>query len=96
MTDQLPTVTTSEECIPCFIRKTFKILEVNPQSCTFHSIYKDDKYTDVISWNDEGTAIVIKNPTEFAQTILPTYFKHNNLNSFIRQVDYNPYSYQPC
>jgi len=74
MTDQLPTVTSSEECIPCFIRKTYKILE-------------DDKYTDVISWNDEGTAIVIKNPTEFAQTILPTYFKHNNLNSFIRQLN---------
>jgi len=74
MSDQLPTVTSSEECIPCFIRKTYKILE-------------DDKYTDIISWNDEGTAIVIKNPTDFAQTILPTYFKHNNLNSFIRQLN---------
>ena len=74
MTDQLPTVTSSEECIPCFIRKTYKILE-------------DDKYTDIISWNDEGTAIVIKSPTDFAQTILPTYFKHNNLNSFIRQLN---------
>jgi len=74
MNDQLTALTTSEECIPCFIRKTYKILE-------------DDKYSDIISWNNEGTAVVIKNPTDFAQTILPTYFKHNNLNSFIRQLN---------
>lgn len=81
---QLPV--SSEESIPSFIRKTYKILEVR----WFLIIYKQDQDNnnfDVISWNDEGTAIVIKNPTEFAQTILPTYFKHNNLNSFIRQVD---------
>jgi len=63
-----------EECIPSFIRKTYKILE-------------DDQSSDVICWNEEGTAIVIKNPSEFAQTILPIYFKHNNLNSFIRQLN---------
>jgi len=64
----------TEESIPCFIRKTYKILE-------------DDKYSDIISWNPEGTAIIIRNPTEFAQTTLPIYFKHNNLNSFIRQLN---------
>jgi hypothetical protein len=74
MSDQPPTTGSSEECIPCFIRKTYKILE-------------DEQYTDIISWNEEGNAIIIKNPTEFAQSVLPTYFKHNNLNSFIRQLN---------
>jgi hypothetical protein len=74
MSDQPPTAGSSEECIPCFIRKTYKILE-------------DEQYLDIISWNQEGNAIIIKNPTDFAQSVLPTYFKHNNLNSFIRQLN---------
>jgi len=72
--DPSQNLASTDENIPSFIRKTYKILE-------------DDKYSDIISWNDEGNAVVIKNPTEFAQTILPTYFKHNNLNSFIRQLN---------
>ena len=30
--------------------------------------------------------IIIKKPLEFADEVLPLYFKHNNLASFIRQV----------
>jgi len=74
MSEQPKTPTSSEECIPSFIRKTYRILEDNTNS-------------DVVSWNNEGNALVIKNPTEFAQSILPTYFKHNNINSFIRQLN---------
>jgi len=74
MSEQPKTPTSSEECIPSFIRKTYRILE-------------DDTHSDVVSWNNEGTALVIKNPSEFAQSILPTYFKHNNINSFIRQLN---------
>lgn len=74
MADQLQIVGSAEESIPCFIRKTYKILE-------------DPRCSDVISWTEEGNAIIIKNPVEFAQTILPVNFKHNNLNSFIRQLN---------
>jgi len=64
----------SEDSIPSFIRKTYEILE-------------EGKHADVIHWSEDGTAIIINNPTEFAQRVLPAYFKHNNLTSFIRQLN---------
>lgn len=64
----------SQDSIPSFIRKTYDILE-------------ECKFPNIIDWNAEGTAIVIKNPTEFCQKVLPQYFKHNNLTSFVRQLN---------
>lgn len=62
------------DSIPSFIRKTYEILEEN-------------KFPEYIDWNAEGNAIIIKMPSEFAQKVLPTYFKHNNLTSFVRQLN---------
>jgi hypothetical protein len=64
----------SQDSIPSFIRKTYDILE-------------ESKFPDIIDWNPEGTALVIKKPTEFCQKVLPQYFKHNNLTSFVRQLN---------
>jgi hypothetical protein len=64
----------SQDSIPSFIRKTYDILE-------------ERKFPEVIDWNPEGTALVIKKPSEFCQKVLPTYFKHNNLTSFVRQLN---------
>jgi len=64
----------SQDSIPSFIRKTYDILE-------------ERKFPDIIDWNPEGTALVIKKPTEFSQKVLPQYFKHNNLTSFVRQLN---------
>lgn len=63
-----------DDTIPNFIKKTYDILE-------------EGKFPDVIDWNSEGTALIIKKPTEFCQKVLPLYFKHNNLTSFIRQLN---------
>jgi hypothetical protein len=66
--------THSQESIPSFIRKTYDILD-------------ERRFPDIIDWNAEGTAIVIKKPTEFCLKVLPAYFKHNNLTSFVRQLN---------
>jgi hypothetical protein len=66
--------THSQDSIPSFIRKTYDILE-------------ERKFPEVIDWNLEGTALVIKKPAEFCQKVLPAYFKHNNLTSFVRQLN---------
>ena len=57
-----------------FIQKSYQLLE-------------DQKFLNIVDWNPEGTAIVIKEPLQFAQTVLPAYFKHNNLTSFVRQLN---------
>ena len=62
-----------ERSVPKFLKKIFYILEEN-------------KHAEYVSWNDDGLSMVIKKPTEFAERVLPLYFKHNNLASFVRQV----------
>jgi len=60
--------------VSTFISKTFEILE-------------DNQFPDIVDWNLDGTAIVIKNPLEFSQKVLNQYFKHRNLTSFVRQLN---------
>jgi hypothetical protein len=72
--DKLKSKTHSQDAIPSFIRKAYDILE-------------ERKFPEVIDWNQEGTALVIKIPSDFCQKVLPLYFKHNNLTSFVRQLN---------
>jgi heat shock transcription factor 1 len=52
-----------------------------------YSILSDDTIREVVSWNEEGTAFVIHNISEFTDLVLPRYFKHNNFASFVRQLN---------
>ncbi|CAD8206670.1 unnamed protein product [Paramecium octaurelia] len=63
-----------QSSIPSFLTKTYDILE-------------NSNYSDIIQWNQDGKAFIIKKPYEFAKKILPKYFKHNNYTSFIRQLN---------
>ena len=40
-----------------------------------------------IAWSDEGTSFEVHQREQFIQVILPRYFKHQNMNSFIRQLN---------
>ena len=62
------------DAVASFIQKSYQLLE-------------DNHFPDIVDWNAEGTAIIIKKPLEFGQTILPAYFKHSNLTSFVRQLN---------
>ncbi|KAI3458177.1 hypothetical protein Pfo_014840 [Paulownia fortunei] len=57
-----------------FLTKTYQLVD-------------DQAIDDVISWNEDGSAFIVWNPTEFARDLLPKYFKHNNFSSFVRQLN---------
>jgi heat shock transcription factor 1 len=67
-------ISKSPGTIPAFLLKTYEILE-NPA------------YSEIISWNKEGNAFIVKKINDFSEKILPKYFKHNNFASFVRQLN---------
>ena len=59
---------------PNFLLKLYQILE-------------KEEYKDIIQWGENGKFFVVKNVHDFAEKILPKYYKHNNYSSFIRQLN---------
>ena len=62
-----------------FLIKLFEIVSSPASNC-------------LIAWSEMGDSFRIIDRTKFAQDILPLYFKHDNLRSFIRQL--NIYGFQ--
>ncbi|EGG08932.1 uncharacterized protein MELLADRAFT_42736, partial [Melampsora larici-populina 98AG31] len=56
-----------------FVSKLFKILELEEKR--------------LISWSTLGERFLVFNPIEFSKLILPLHFKHNNWQSFVRQLN---------
>lgn len=47
-----------------------------------------------IKWGPEGDTIVVTDQVRFARDVLPRYFRHDNIRSFLRQL--NIYGFQRC
>ncbi|OQR71207.1 heat shock factor protein-like, partial [Tropilaelaps mercedesae] len=60
--------------VPAFLSKLWRLVE-------------DPKYDQLISWSSSGQSFIIHNQTRFAKDVLPLFFKHNNMASFIRQLN---------
>ncbi|KAK6120064.1 hypothetical protein DH2020_046194 [Rehmannia glutinosa] len=59
---------------PPFLTKTFEMV--------------DDLSTDqIVSWSRGGQSFVVWDPNAFSTIVLPSYFKHNNFSSFVRQLN---------
>ncbi|ETW08163.1 hypothetical protein H310_02500 [Aphanomyces invadans] len=63
-----------------FLKKLFDMMHTTPPS--------------IGGWCQGGTAFEIKKPKEFAHLMLPKYFKHSKLSSFVRQLNF--YGFQKC
>ena len=51
------------------------------------SFLDDGKNTELIRWSDRGDSFVVLDEDEFAKTLIPELFKHNNYASFVRQLN---------
>lgn len=47
----------------------------------------DSSHTDLIRWSDDGRSFIVLDEDEFARTLIPELFKHNNYASFVRQLN---------
>ncbi|KAG2202397.1 hypothetical protein INT47_008868, partial [Mucor saturninus] len=66
--------TTTVRTQAAFVNKLYKMLE-------------DNTIRSLISWSDRGDLFSVSNPTSFSKSVLPQYFKHNNWQSFVRQLN---------
>lgn len=60
-----------------------------------HRMVQTPSLHSLISWAHNGLSFSVFNPTEFSKSVLPMFFKHNNFQSFVRQVS-TLYPSYPC
>ena len=65
--------------VPQFLTKLWNMVD-SPQEISVNS-------ESLISWNNEGNGFVISDPNKLSLAVLPFYFKHSNLASFVRQLN---------
>ncbi|KAJ3238927.1 stress-responsive transcription factor hsf1 [Chytriomyces hyalinus] len=59
--------------VPAFLNKLYNMVS--------------DPSSNLIHWTDDGHAFIVEKHEEFAQKLLPRFFKHNNFSSFVRQLN---------
>ncbi|XP_070844264.1 heat shock factor protein 2 isoform X2 [Chaetodon trifascialis] len=60
--------------VPAFLTKLWTLVE-------------DAETNEFICWSQEGSSFLVLDEQRFAKEILPKFFKHNNMASFIRQLN---------
>ncbi|KAM8952962.1 uncharacterized protein RCH25_043718 [Pelodytes ibericus] len=52
------------------------------------SLVEDPRTNDYIRWSQDGRSFIVVDEENFARELLPKYFKHNNMASFVRQLNW--------
>ncbi|XP_071597144.1 heat shock factor protein 2 isoform X1 [Heliangelus exortis] len=60
--------------VPAFLSKLWALVGEDPNS-------------QLITWSQNGQSFLVLDEQRFAKEILPKYFKHNNMASFVRQLN---------
>jgi hypothetical protein len=54
-------------------------------TCTYQML-SDPRFTHLIHWDSEGRSFSIMDEDALAREVLPVFFKHSNIASFVRQL----------
>jgi len=60
--------------IPVFIRKSYQMIDTCPPN--------------VGGWSQSGETFLVRDEDTFAHSIIPSFFRHNNFSSFVRQLNF--------
>jgi len=77
---------------PMSLSSALELDKVAPFLIKLFEIVSSPASDNLVCWSDHGESFRIVDRTKFAQDVLPLYFKHDNLRSFIRQL--NIYGFQ--
>ncbi|KAI0484303.1 hypothetical protein GGR56DRAFT_662525 [Xylariaceae sp. FL0804] len=61
--------------------------QIPPFVQKLNSFLEQSKNTELIRWSDKGDSFIVLDEDEFAKTLIPELFKHNNYASFVRQLN---------
>ncbi|XP_018426539.1 PREDICTED: heat shock factor protein 2-like [Nanorana parkeri] len=52
------------------------------------ALVEDPRNNEYICWSQDGNSFIVLDEESFAKEILPRHFKHNNMASFVRQLNW--------
>lgn len=76
--------------IPPFVQKLSRLGALSHfanSEANARSFLDESRNTELIRWSDSGDSFIVLDEDEFARTLIPELFKHNNYASFVRQLN---------